>query len=319
MFKFKSPQKIFKIGNVSIGGQPGELPKVLFGTIFYGKHKIVEDPKKGIFDKKKAEELINKQEELSDLTGNPCGLDVVCISLESACKFIDFVAETTDCPISADIWNADIKIKVLNHIGEVGLSDRIIYNSIMSVPYPKEDELNALRDSKVKSSIILCYNLKDRGVDGVLSLLKGTPEQKGLLDIAASAGIEKPLVDATIFTYIPSIGVGAKACYAVKDNFGLPVGGSPGNATTVWKQPKKWGPGVFEACEAAAEVVPLAFGADYLFYGPVESAPWVFPACAGVDSMIAAASNTELGTKILTKEHPIYKLFPDVVEKIGIQ
>ncbi len=290
MFKFKSQQKIFKIGNVSIGGQPGELPKVLFGTIFYGKHKIVEDQKKGIFDRKKAEELINKQEELSDLTGNPCGLDVVCISLESACKFIDFVAETTDCPISADIWTPEIKIKVLNHIAEVGLSDRIIYNSVMSVPLPSEDELNAIRESKVKSAVILCYNTKDRTTKGVLSLLRGTEEQKGLLDIAQGAGIEKPLVDATIFTYIPSIGVGARACYLVKDEFGLPVGGSPGNATTVWKEPKKWGQDIFKACEAAAEVVPLALGADYLFYGPVESAPWVFPACAGVDAMIASSS-----------------------------
>ena len=40
MFKFKTPQKIFQIGKVKIGGQPGQLPTVLIGTIFYEKHKI---------------------------------------------------------------------------------------------------------------------------------------------------------------------------------------------------------------------------------------------------------------------------------------
>ncbi len=137
MFKFKASQKIFEIGNMRIGGQPGELPKVLFGSIFYSKHKIVKDAKKGVFDRRKAEILINKQEELSDLTGNPCGIDVVCTSLESACALIDFVAEATDVPISTDCWAPEIKIKVLRHVAEVGLSQRIIYNSIMSVPFPK--------------------------------------------------------------------------------------------------------------------------------------------------------------------------------------
>jgi tetrahydromethanopterin S-methyltransferase subunit H len=320
MFKFKAPQKIFQIGKVKIGGQPGELPKVLIGTIFYEKHKIVKDPEKGIFDREKAEGLIKRQEELSDLTGNPCGLDVVCTSLESACKYIDFVSEVTDVPISTDIWKPEIRIALLKHIAEVGLSDRIIYNSIMSVPTPKEDEINAIKESKVKAAILLCYNIKDRTAKGVLSLLKGTKEQKGMLKIAEEAGIKKPLVDTTIFTYVPSIGVGAKACLMVKDELGIPVGGSPGNATTMggplWKMAKPWGLDTFKACEAASQVVPLVLGADFLLYGTIESAPWIFPACAMVDAMLATAARTEFGISPLTTEHPLYKLFPEFVEKL---
>ena len=74
----RPPQKIYEIGGKRIGGQPGELPATLIGSIFYQGHKIVEDPKKGIFDRVRAEELIEKQDEFSDLTGNPCMLDVVC-------------------------------------------------------------------------------------------------------------------------------------------------------------------------------------------------------------------------------------------------
>ena len=63
MFKFNTPQKIYDIGGIKIGGQPGELPTTLIGSIFYEGQKMVEDPKKGVFDRARAEELIGKQEE----------------------------------------------------------------------------------------------------------------------------------------------------------------------------------------------------------------------------------------------------------------
>jgi tetrahydromethanopterin S-methyltransferase subunit H len=294
LFKFKTNQKIFQIGNVKIGGQPGELPKVLIGSLFYQNQKLVKDPKKGVFDKEAAKKLIEKQDELSRLTGNPCLIDVVCTSVESAHKYIDFVSEVTDTPISIDIWNPEIKIKVLNYIAEVGLENRILYNSIY---FPKADEIEAIKESKIKSALLLAYNIKDRAPRGVLSLLKDSKDQKGLLTIAEEAGIEKLLIDTTLFTYIPSIGAGAKACYMVKEELGLPAGGSPGNATTVWKKSKK-------------------FGEDVLLYGVIESAPWIFPACAAVDAMIAADARVEFGTKTLTKNHPLNRLFPEFIEQL---
>ncbi|MFH1821349.1 MAG: tetrahydromethanopterin S-methyltransferase subunit H, partial [Methanobacteriota archaeon] len=157
MFKFKTPQKIFQIGKVKIGGQPGELPKVLIGTIFYEKHDIVKDPKTGAFDKEKAEELIKKQDGLSELTGNPCMLDIVCTSVESGQRYIDFVAGATDAPISVDIMEPKNKPGILKYVGEAGLADRVLYNSIW---FPKEDEINALKDSKIKAAILLGYNVK---------------------------------------------------------------------------------------------------------------------------------------------------------------
>ncbi len=313
MFKFKTPQRIFQIGKVKIGGQPGELPKVLIGTIFYEKHEIVKDPKKGTFDREKAAELIKKQDELSDLTGNPCMLDVVCTSVESGLKYIDFVASATDAPISVDIMEPQNKPGILKYVGEAGLADRVLYNSIW---FPREDEINALKDSGIKAAILLGYNVKNRKADGVISLLKGHGDQKGLLKVAEEIGITKPIVDTTIFTYIPSIGIGAKACYMVKEELGLPVGGAPSNSTTVWKKPRELGLDIHKAVESAAEVVPLVMGCDFLLYGLIESAPWIFPACAAVDAMITANARAELGIKPLTENTPLYKLFPEFVAKL---
>jgi tetrahydromethanopterin S-methyltransferase subunit H len=58
---FQKEQYIYDIGGVKIGGNPGETPTVLAGTIFYGGHKLVQDASKGIVDEAAAEELIVKQ------------------------------------------------------------------------------------------------------------------------------------------------------------------------------------------------------------------------------------------------------------------
>ena len=312
MFKFNTPQKIYEIGDIKIGGQPGELPTTLIGSIFYEGQKIVENPKKGVFDRARAEELIRKQEELSDLTGNPCMLDVVCTSIEAARSYIDFVSEATEAPILLDAY-PKVRLETLEYVTEIGLIDRIVYNSIYS---PSEAEIDAIKNSKVEAAIILAYNVKDRTSEGVLSLLNGANGKPGLLEVSEKAGITKPLVDTTIFTYIPSIGVGARACMKVKKELGLPSGGAPGNAASIWKQPKDWGSDIAKVIYVAPQVVPMVMGADFLLYGEIEAAPLIFPTCAAVDAMTAATAQVEYGLKTLTEEHPLYKLFPEFVEKI---
>jgi len=312
MFKFNTPQKIYEIGGIKIGGQPGELPTTLIGSIFYEGHKIVEDPKKGVFDRAQAEDLIVKQDELSDLTGNPCMIDMVFTSIDAARSYIDFVSECTEAPILLDAY-PKVRMEALEYITEIGLTDRIVYNSIYS---PSEAEIDTIRESKVEAAILLAYNVKDRTSEGVLSLLKGNDEVPGLLEVSERAGITKPLVDTTIFTYIPSAGIGARACLRVKKELGLPAGGAPGNAASTWKQPQDWGSDIAKVIYVAPQVATLVMGADFLLYGVIEAAPWVFPTSAAVDAMIASTAQVEYGLKTLTEEHPLYKLFPEFVEKI---
>jgi tetrahydromethanopterin S-methyltransferase subunit H len=102
MFRFSKEQKIFDVGGVRVGGQPGELPTVMIGTIFYHKHKILRDEKTGDFDRGKAEELLLKEAEMSEKTGNPRIVDVCCSWPQAFEKLIDFVAKTVDGPFSID-------------------------------------------------------------------------------------------------------------------------------------------------------------------------------------------------------------------------
>ncbi|MDD2755315.1 MAG: tetrahydromethanopterin S-methyltransferase subunit H, partial [Methanothrix sp.] len=43
MFRFSKDQSIVNVAGVKFGGQCGQLPSVLCGTIFYQGHKIVAD------------------------------------------------------------------------------------------------------------------------------------------------------------------------------------------------------------------------------------------------------------------------------------
>ncbi|RLI28051.1 tetrahydromethanopterin S-methyltransferase subunit H, partial [Candidatus Bathyarchaeota archaeon] len=148
MFKFDKDQAIFEIAGVKVGGQPGQLPPVMIGSIFYKGHKVVLDETRGVFDKAKAERLLNKEEEVSEETGLPRIIDVVGHTAEALIRFVDFVADKTDSPFLVDGVTADVRIPVVKHIAEVGLSDRAIYNSI-DINY-RQEEIEAIREAGLK-------------------------------------------------------------------------------------------------------------------------------------------------------------------------
>lgn len=100
---------------------------VLIGSIFYSGHRIVENAVKGIFDKERTEELINKQKELEDNFGISGVLDVVAESKEAIVKYIDFVADKVDKPFILDGF-VEARIVGLKYAYEIGLMDKIIYN-----------------------------------------------------------------------------------------------------------------------------------------------------------------------------------------------
>src|SRR5664279_1302676 len=98
-FKFNTPQKIYDLAGAKVGGQPGELPTFLIGSIFWLGQKMVQDANKGIFDAKVAEQIINTMQTQSDITGVPFGFDVVGTTEEAFGKYIDFVAKHSEAPI----------------------------------------------------------------------------------------------------------------------------------------------------------------------------------------------------------------------------
>jgi tetrahydromethanopterin S-methyltransferase subunit H len=306
VIKFGKEQKVFDIAEVNIGGQPGEYPTVLIGSIFYEKHSLVQDPNKGIFDHTQAETQIKALEELSNKTGNPFILDVVGITFDAFIKYIDFIADVTKAPFLVDGPSADVRIPAIKHAFEIGLDDRAIYNSIdYNV---KENEISNLKEIGVKSSVILAFNPQNVWPEGRLEILRGAPGKMGLLEAATKAGIEKPLIDTAVLD-VPSIGLALDAITLVKNETGLPTGCAPSNAITTWKKVKReFSLTGYDTCTASAGVMTLTAGANFLLYGPIELANRVFPACAMADALIAYAGRRS-GIKPKVSTHPLFKIF----------
>lgn len=298
MWRLESEQKVFDIGGVEVGGKPGERPSVLVGSIFYKKHKILENALTGEFDHSKAEELINVQEEFSEKTGNPCMLDVVGATSEALIKFIDFTATFSSSPLLLDGVSSDVRIAGLKYVDEVGLSERVVYNNIS--PGYKQDELDALKDGSVNSAVVLAYYTRDFTSRGRLKVVKE------LVPKLLETRVEKIMVDTCVLD-IPSLGSSCKAIYDTKNELGYPSGCGSHNAIGTWRGLKtKMGRQAENPSVATAAAFPVAFGADFVLYGPIEEANYVFPAVALVDAAYAQLSIEEgIRPKI---SHPIFKI-----------
>lgn len=305
MFKFVKEQKIFEIGNIKIGGQPGELPTVLIGSLFHEGHRIVKDRNLGIFDKPEAERLIKIQEEMSDKTGVPCMLDVVGENSKALKRYIDFVSETTDSPFLINGPEMSVRVEATKYAGEIGLLNRVVYNSINYTL--GEEEINAIKKTGVKAAIIQAFNPRNTRPKGMLQILKGTLEKEGLLDRALRAGIEKPLVLTPVLD-VPSIGIGVQAIYLAKEEFGMPVGTAPVGVVGRWNKVEDLGRNAKKLCRAGAATLAQSMGSDFIIYGSVTKARDIFPVCAMIDAIIAYNART-FGIKPLTKSHPLYKIF----------
>jgi tetrahydromethanopterin S-methyltransferase subunit H len=270
VIKFKIQQKTFEIGKVKVGGQPGENPPVLIGSIFYHGHKIVKDEKTGEFNREEAERLIKLQEEYSDKTGNPSLLDVVAATENAMCRFIDFVADVTEVPFLIDSPSAHVKIAGVRHAKEVGIEKRVIYNSIL--PESKPEEIEGLTESRIESAIVLAYK------SGVMTSDARVKALKELLPKIEKVGITKPLLDTFVID-IPSLSLACRAVLTLKSELGLPCGCGAHNAIATWGGLKtRLGTEAVKPCAIAVNVTPIALGADFILYGPIEDCKYMFPA-----------------------------------------
>ena len=292
MFKFQKEQEIVNIAGVKVGGQPGELPTVLAGTIFYDKHEIVEDVAKGLFDRTAAEELINLQEASSEETGNPHIIHIFGTTPKSITRYIDFVTEISEAPFLIDSPEGAVRSHAAEYVSEIGLADRAIYNSInLSI---NASEMEALALSDIDSSIILGFNAMDSSLQGRMELLENGAGllEEGLLSIADSCGIVNKLIDPSITPMGNGAGVALRMTITAKAKWGHPTGSGIHNAPSAWSwlnRKKEKDPILYRICDIGSICLQQAAAGDFILYGPIEYAPYVFPMAAMSDIMISEA------------------------------
>ena len=225
MFRFDKEQVVFDFAGVKMGGQPGEYPTVLAGTIFYGGHNIISDELTGDFDKSRAETLVNDMVEMSDVTGNPCIVQVFGQTEEAIVKYIEYIGDICDKPFLIDSTSGDARVAGAQYADEVGLTERAIYNSINMAA--DKSELDALAETDISASIILGFNPMNATVDGKMAMWENGDDgayEKGLLEVAADCGIDKFMMDTAVTPLGQGAGIAAKTTFAEKAKWGYPVG-----------------------------------------------------------------------------------------------
>ena len=306
MFRFTAEQCVYDINGTKIGGQPGEYPTVLIGSIFYRGHKIIKDAEKGLFDEAAAKKLLDDEAELSAETGNPRIVDVLGDTETALTKHAEFVLKHTTTPIFLDSPSPEVRIAALKHFAnDPQAMDRIIYNSLEE--NCTDEELAVLKDCGVKTAVVLAFSKKHLQPAKRVKLLVGDEKHEGLLTKAKRAGVEQYLIDPGVLD-VASSSWTAMAIRDIKEQYGFPGGCAASNALYLWKKMRSKGSPYFEAAGASVFTFPITHGGDFILYGPIANAGWVYQATATTDAMMAYC-NKITGTKLGTLETPLMKIF----------
>ncbi len=305
VLRFKREQLTYDIAGVKIGGQPGEYPTALVGSIFYSGVKMVKDAQKGIFDKDKATATIAKQDEMSKKTGIPAICDVVASTGEAMSKYVEFIGDATKAPMFVDSPQPDVRLTACKHAVEVGLKNRVVYSSIS--PTVTDKELEAIKELGLESCVILAFHGDEFLPEQKLELLQGTDKQEGLISKVKKAGIKNIFIDNAVLD-VPSVAYVTASINAVKETLGLPCGCAPANVFDTWPRIKELSENAMDVCYASLPVFIQLHGADWLLYGPMKNADVVFPAVA-MSNAIITYSGVINGFEAKTEKTPLYTIF----------
>jgi tetrahydromethanopterin S-methyltransferase subunit H len=309
MFLFAKDQKEYKINMITVGGQPGEHPPLLIASMFHNKDKILKD-RKGNFDRNRARELIKTQEELSASTGIPSMVAMVANSAEEARIYIDFFLETTDMPFGIDMWMAEKRAKATEYVAQLGVQDKFLYNSI--TPWDKDisGQVNKLKDLGIKHVVIQAFDDKDQTPEGRLKSLEQILSQ-------GADGFETIIVDTSVMN-LPATSFSLIANRIIKEKTGLPCGGAYSNGTHMWKDSKEiWGLDGFRTMDAVAQAMSSVLWSDFNFYGPIVTAPRIFPAVATAHVLLSTLVYYETRNIPENNNLPIRRYFSDFIEKLA--
>lgn len=309
MFVFHNEQKVFDLNGIKIGGQPGDNPPLLIASMFHNKDRILEDRKGGKFDRQRAAELIRRQEELSNSTGIPAMVAMVANTPEEAQVYIDFYLETTDMPFGIDMWVAEKRAKATEYVAKLGLQDKFLYNSI--TPWDKDikGQVERLKDLGIRHVVIQAFDDQDQSPAGRLKSLESILSQ-------GADGFETIIVDTSVMN-LPSTSFSLIANRIIKEKLGLPCGGAYSNGTHMWKEAKDiWGIDGFRAMDAVAQGMSTALWSDFNFYGPIVTAPRVFPAVATAHILMSTLVYNSTRYIPENSNLPIRKCFPDFITKL---
>lgn len=306
--KYELEQKVCIIGGIRVGGQPGENPPLLIGSMFQKGDILIESRKERKFRRQQAEERIHEMERLCGETGIPGMVALVANSADEMKTYVDFFTGVTSMPFAVDVWQPKVRLAAARYVAELGLQDRLLYNSITPWDEDIAGQVAELKELGIKHVVVQAFDMDDKGAPGRIKSLER------MLPLVAKGNFQSILVDTAVMS-LPFTAFSLVSNRLVKQKFGLPVGCAPANGTYMWRQSL----GVnersrFPAVDAAIEAI-AAIGSDFILYGPMTGTSRVFPAVAAATSLLAVLAYAE-GSPLPGESHPLPRLFPDAVQQL---
>jgi len=250
--------------------QMHEAP-VLVGTIFYAGQKLLRGGRRS-FDRKAAAELVARQERLAELTGLSCMLDLVLLSPGEVSPYIDFVAEVTEVPFAAGAAKSELRLKAARYVAELGLQERYLHSSLSFFSGDPAQEAGMLAELGVRSTILLAHPEYGSRLE----------QAKRLVELARTAGMRGLMADLGV-VHIGELREVLEEGRRIRHELGVSVGCAPANATHMLREKVEslWGSSGFAGFDSAVHAL-AALHCDFVMYGAIEHARWIFPAVAGV-------------------------------------
>lgn len=310
MFTLKNEQKVCQIGSWKIGGQPGDNPPLLVSSMFHKGDRILGKRKAGEFDRDKATTYIKRQEELSEQTGIPAITAMVANTADEMKRYVDFFVGLSDKPFGIDMWMQEPRIEAVKYVSELGLMDKLLYNSI--TPWDKDipGEVEQMKELGVKHVVLQVYDENDPTPQGRVNSFRK------MMEMIGEDTFETILVDTSVMN-LPATSFSSIANRMIKEEFGVPAGLASSNGTFMWKEAREmWGAEGFSAMNVAGQAAATMFWCDVIFYGPQVIAPRVFPAVVSATLMLAVFAYNETGKLPSNPDHPLYKFFGEFAEAL---
>lgn len=293
MFVFKKEQQSYDFGRVTIGGYPGENPTVLIGGLFFKGQPIVNDTREGTFDKTLTNQWLETAQMMVEKTGHPLMVQAFGRTPTAMENHLSWLSEKFDGTILFESTNSDARKRAIEYCQEIGIANRVIYNSInLSM---KEDEREVLKDSSLNMAIILGWSPR------ATSLLERMETINDMLKVSEDLGIEKVLVDPATMPVGAGYGLEHRTILAVKSELGLPTCLGPHNAPSAWrflKDPELDNESTHLAAVIASTVASQVLATDAIMYGSMIRTKEVFTAVALISNALATAvaeANNVLG------------------------
>jgi tetrahydromethanopterin S-methyltransferase subunit H len=289
---FTGKLKVYDMAGIKIGGQRGEYPIILAGTMFYRGDKLVSNYREGVFDKIKAEELIRKQDDVSLKYELPAMVHILGETSSALTGYLLFVADATDSPIIIDSPLLESRIEAMNVAKDTGLDNRVIYNSVIKVDRREKELINGI--GSIEYTIVLPFDIK---------LTSRINRFEEIMEFFGDT-IKNPIFDPGVSILGEGSLSALHAAWAFKNHYGYPVCIGIHNMQSRINKSEK---ALKELDFSFNYALPSIYGIDINLYGPIKNADSIFREVAAVEAAIADENVNTIGV-FPKPPHPYYSV-----------